>query len=143
MPRDPFEDMQREVERLFRDLVYNRHPAGHFAEQAWSPPTDLRVSADRASVVLELAGVPRESVSVRLRGRMLEIAGRRQPPAGPDGSHYHRAEIYFGEFRRVVELPWDADPDSVSALYRDGMLEIVVSAVPAPRRLDVPVRGDE
>jgi HSP20 family protein len=135
--------MQREVERLFRDLVYNRHPSGHFAEQAWSPPTDLRVSAECASVVLELAGVPRESVNVRLRGRMLEISGRRHPPGGPKGSHYHRAEIYFGDFHRVVELPWDADPDSVTARFRDGLLEITVKAVPAPRRTDVPVRGDE
>ena len=54
--------------------------------------------------------VPRESVRVRLRGNTLEVSGRRVPPIEPSGHHYHRAEIYFGSFRRVVELPWQ-NPD--------------------------------
>ena len=139
-PSDPLENIQREVERLFHDLVYHRHPSAHFAEQPWVPSADLVVSERTARVIVELAGVPRESVRVRLRGRLLEVSGRRMPPQEPAGAHYHRAEIYFGEFSRVVELPWEADEASVSATYRDGMLEIRLRAVPAPRPTDVPVR---
>ena len=139
-PSDPLENIQREVERLFHDLVYHRHPAAHFAEQPWVPPADLVVSEKTARVILELAGVPRENVRVRLRGRVLEVSGRRMPPQEPAGAHYHRAEIYFGDFSRVVELPWDADESSVSATYRDGMLEIRLRAVPVPTTTDVPVR---
>jgi HSP20 family protein len=121
--------MQREIERLWRDLVYHRHPAAHFADQPWSPPADVVVSQTSARVIVELAGVPREQVTVRLRGNVLEISGRRNPPHEASGAHYHRAEIYFGEFRRVVELPWVADEDRVTALYRDGMLEIRLRAL--------------
>ena len=110
---DPLENLQREVERLFHDLVYRRHPASHFGEPRWSPPADLVVSADAARVILELAGVPRERVRVTLRGRTLEITGRRETPVEPGGAHYHRAEIFFGDFRRALELPWDADPGSI------------------------------
>ena len=138
-PSDPLENIQREVERLFHDLVY-RHPSAHFAEQPWVPPADLVVSERTARVIVELAGVPRENVRVRLRGHLLEVSGRRTPPQEPAGAHYHRAEIYFGEFSRVVELPWEAEEASVSATYRDGMLEIRLRAVPAPRPTDVPVR---
>lgn len=141
-PNDPLENLQREVERLFHDLVYHRHPAAHFAEQPWLPPTDLVVSEKSARVIVELAGVPRENVHVRLRGRALEITGRRVPPQEPAGTSYHRAEIYFGEFTRVVELPWEADADSVTATYRDGMLEIRMMASVAPRPTDVPVREE-
>lgn len=129
---DPVESLQREVERLFRGLVYSRHPSCHFVESAWSPPADLVVSGQSARVIVELAGVPHENVRVRLLGRVLEITGRRQPPPSPTGTHYHRAEIYFGEFRRTVELPWEADDGKVDARYRDGMLEIQL--VPAPVR---------
>ena len=139
-PSDPLENIQREVERLFHDLVYHRHPSAHFAEQPWVPPADLVVSEQTARVIVELAGVPRENVRVRLRGHLLEVSGRRMPPQEPAGAHYHRAEIYFGEFSRVVELPWEAEEASVSATYRDGMLEIRLRAVPAPRPTDVPVR---
>ena len=139
-PSEPLENLQREVERLFHDLVYRRHPSAHFAEQPWLPPADLVVSESSARVILELAGVPRGNVRVRMRGRVLEVSGRRMPPQEPAGAHYHRAEIYFGEFTRVIELPWEADEGSVSATYRDGMLEIHLQPSPAPRHTDVPIR---
>ena len=67
-PVDPFEIAQREVERLWRDLVYHRLPSSHFSEQPWAPPTDVVVNDTSARVIVELAGVPRDNVHVRLRG---------------------------------------------------------------------------
>ncbi len=136
-PDDPIESLQREVERLFHSQVYRR--SSHFAEPSWSPAADLVVSRNSARVLIELAGVPRENVRVRLHGRALEVTGRRPAPERPAGAHYHRAEIFFGEFRRVIELPWDADPAKVQAYYRDGLLEIELRAAPAPARRDITI----
>jgi HSP20 family protein len=137
---DSLETLQREVERLFRDLVYHRHPTSHFSEPSWSPSADLVVSRRAARVMLELAGVPRESVKVTLNGRTLEVSGRRQPPQEPGGAHYHRAEIYFGDFRRVIELPWEADGNAVVARFRNGMLEIHLKPVPTTAATEIPVQ---
>lgn len=131
---DPIRQIQREVERIFRNLVYHRPLASHFCDPAWSPAADLVVSERSARVIVELAGVPRERIRVQLRGATLEISGRRNPPAPRSGNHYHRAEIWFGDFRRTVELPWVADENQVEARYRDGLLEIhLVAAAPAER----------
>jgi HSP20 family protein len=138
-PDETLEGLQREVERLFHDLVYHRHPASHFGEPSWSPPADLVVSPTAARVLLELAGVPREQVRVKLRGRTLEITGRREPPIEAQGSHYHRAEIYFGDFRRAIELPWDADEASIEARYREGLLEIELQRMPVPHGTEIPI----
>ena len=135
---DPREALQRNVERLLRNMVYHRHPATHFAEPTWEPAVDLVVSEHSARVNVDLAGVPRDDVRVRLHGRLLEISGHRQPPGELGGSHYHLAEILFGDFRRVVELPWEAEADRVDAVYRDGMLEIHLVPVPTARR-QIPV----
>jgi HSP20 family protein len=139
-PEDPIESIQREVERLFHDLVYHRHPATHFSEPAWQPPADLVVSRRSARVLLELAGVPRESVRVALRGRTLEVSGRRIPPQEPGDAHYHRAEIYFGEFKRTIELPWEADENTVEARHRNGMLEIHLKPVSAALPTEISIR---
>jgi len=128
-PDDPNETLQRELERLFHDLVYQRHPASHFSETAWEPSADVMVSPDEARVVLELAGVPREDLRVRLIGRKLEITGHRARVEGSSDARYHRAEIFFGEFRRVIELPWEVDSD-VRARFRDGLLEIQLRRAP-------------
>lgn len=131
MSQDSLEDLQRRVERIFHDLVYHRHPATHFGD-AWTPAADLVVSERQARVLIELAGVPREGVRVALRGRTLEITGRRTPRAEDPNALYHRAEIFFGDFRRTIELPWEADERSVDARYRDGMLEIHVRRAAGP-----------
>jgi len=141
-PHHPLESLQREVERLFHDLVYRRHPASHFAELRWSPAADVMVAKHTARVLFELAGVPKDSFKVRLRGSTLEVSGRRPNLQEPSGTHYHRAEIYFGDFRRVIELPWEADETKVEALYRDGMLEVRLRRA-APVRREVEVEGPE
>jgi HSP20 family protein len=144
-PDDPRLVLQRNVERLLRNLVYHRHPSSHFTEPAWAPPVDLVVSEDTARAIVELAGVPREQVRVRLQGRTLVISGRRQPPKELGGAHYHLAEILFGDFHRVVELPWEADPDRVEAQYRDGMLEIRLVSAPSHQQSQIEIehRGGE
>jgi HSP20 family protein len=142
-PKNPLENLQHEVERLFHDLVYRRHPASHFAEPRWSPAADLVVGERSARVIFELAGVPRESVKVLLRGSQLEVSGRRSPPQEPAGTHYHRAEIYFGDFRRRVELPWDADETQIEAVYREGMLEVRLQRAPEPERKEIEIDEPE
>jgi len=136
---ESFESLQRELQRLFHDLVYHRHPSSHFGEPTWSPPADLVVTESSASVILELAGVPRQNVRVRLHGNVLEITGRREPPHGASGAYYHRAEIYFGDFKRVIELPWLADENHVDAKYREGMLEIQLVRAPQPQHAEISI----
>jgi HSP20 family molecular chaperone IbpA len=132
---DTLEGLQRKVERLFHDLVYHRHPSSHFSEPSWAPAADLVVGPQGARVLIELAGVPRDQVRVTLRGRRMEVSGRREPPRETSvDAHYHQAEIYCGDFRRVIELPWDADDQTIEARYRDGLLEIQVKPVVASRR---------
>ena len=140
MSNDPFEIAQREIERLWRDLVYHRHPGTHFAEHPWVPPVDVVVSDDAARVIVELAGVPREAVKVRLRGRMLDISGRRMAPQEPRAARYHRAEIYFGDFRRSIELPWEADEKSIEAVFHEGMLEIRLHSAAKAAPTNIPVK---
>src|SRR5262249_46359392 len=81
----------------------------------------------------------REAVRVRLEGRTLIVSGRRTPPQEPHDAHYHRAEIYFGAFERALELPWEADPKGIEAIYRDGMLEIRIRAATNLATKDVAV----
>jgi len=142
-PKDPKSSYKSEAERLLLDLVYQRHPSCHFTETMWAPPADVVVSEHAARVIFELAGVPREQVRVSLKGNTLEVPGRRDPPRDPEVTHYHRAEIRFGDFHRVVELPWEADPDKVDARYRDGMLEINLVPAASSRRTDVPIEKRE
>ena len=52
---------------------------------------------------------------------------------------YYRRERFDGDFRRVITLPDDVDPERVDAKYRDGVLQITIQRREAaqPRQITV------
>jgi HSP20 family molecular chaperone IbpA len=48
-------------------------------------------------------------------------------------------EVRYGRVECTVRLPGPIDPDSVSARYRDGVLEISMKAPSGTKRIRVPV----
>jgi acyl-CoA synthetase (AMP-forming)/AMP-acid ligase II len=66
------------------------------------------------------------AVEINLDRGVLTIDGERKPslPAGDEKTTLHLNERFDGRFRRVVSLPDDIDPASVTADYRDGVLHV-------------------
>ncbi len=139
---DPFEQFQREVERLFHDLVYRRHPATHFADPNWQPAVDVVASESGALVRVELAGISRHDFQVTLQGNLMRVFGRRRPPRDLPPGNYHRAEIFYGPFQRIIELPWPADHDRIEAHYREGILEIHLTPTHIATATEVPIEEE-
>ena len=49
----------------------------------WRPPTDVYETADELIVVIELAGISEEDMTVTLFSDLLVVEGRRDQPASP------------------------------------------------------------
>jgi HSP20 family protein len=137
--RDPIERFQREVERLFHDLVYRRHPSSHFGQAPWQPPVDVMATEQRACVRVELPGVSSKDFGLSLNANVLRVRGVRRAPRDLPDADYHRAEIFYGPFERLVELPWRADPDHIEARYKDGLLEIQLVPLPEAAPSDISI----
>jgi HSP20 family protein len=58
-----------------------------------------------------------------MQQNLLLVSGNRELPI-TEKATYFRQERFEGEFRRVVTLPEDIDPERVEAKYRDGILQI-------------------
>ncbi|KMY85492.1 Molecular chaperone (small heat shock protein) [Candidatus Paraburkholderia calva] len=56
----------------------------------------------------------------------LTISGERRAQVPAEGSRTYAAERFTGAFRRVIELPRNADADKVEARYENGLLTITV-----------------
>jgi HSP20 family molecular chaperone IbpA len=93
------------------------------AYRPFNPPTDVMELADKIVVLVEVAGIRTEELKITLTSQQLVITGLRERPqhAAPA---YHQVEIYFGEFRVDVALPWPVDSEAVSANYDDGFLKV-------------------
>lgn len=123
------ERIQRQVDRLFERVL----GGGDFSAAAlsgdgsWQPAIDVVETPEAFLVYAELPGVRREDIHLEVRGRQLELSGRRDRVEGE--ATFRRLERAYGSFRRNVLLGGDVDADAVTATFRQGVLEITL-----PRR---------
>jgi HSP20 family protein len=122
-----FERMRREIDELFGD-VFER--SGLTSTRGFSPRVDVYYTGQppTAIVMVDLAGVEVEGVSLEIHGRQLTIAGLRRQQES-EGRLYQQIEIPHGPFRRVVELGADVQADSARATYEDGILRVQIPLV--------------
>lgn len=94
------------------------HEAG-----GWTPPTDVVESAKGLFVRMEVAGVARADLCIRLEGRALMVEGTRPSPCRA-GLRFRQMEMEYGPFRRVVPLPFPVAGNRAVADLKAGVLEI-------------------
>lgn len=92
---------------------------------AWRPPTDIYEALNEIIVVIELAGVREEDLSVTLFSDLLVVEGRREQPE-IDMHACHQLGIKYGPFRSEVAIHAPVDSGGVEVEYHNGLLKIVL-----------------
>jgi HSP20 family protein len=98
---------------------------GHSA-MVWRPPTDIYETQDKIIVVIELAGVTEEHMTVTLFSDLLVVEGTREQPALDDMNACHQLGIKYGDFRAEIVLHASVDHDQVEAEYKNGLLTVTL-----------------
>jgi HSP20 family protein len=120
---DEFRRLETEMDQLFGRPGF---PAGIRAVRRGTfPPINVGSTPDRVDVYLFAAGLDPKSLELSIQQNVLSVSGSRKVEFNEDAVYYRR-ERFDGEFRRVITLPDDVDPDRVDAKYRDGVLQITV-----------------
>ena len=102
------------------------------------PPINVGATPERVDVYLFAAGLDPKSLDISIQKNLLAVSGDRKVPVD-ESADYYRQERFDGEFRRVITLPDDVDPDRVDAKYRDGVLQITVQRREAARPRQITV----
>lgn len=137
-PRDLF----AEFDRLQRDFsqLYDFSPSIRGAGRYAYPALNVGNTPNSVEVYAFAPGLDPDKIDVRLDRGVLSIAGERaaDQPASEQAT-LHIDERFAGRFRRVVSLPDDANPNAVSATYRDGVLHISIRRLESatPRRINI------
>jgi HSP20 family protein len=85
---------------------------------------DVFECGENIVIVVELAGVERDDVSVTFEDGRLHITGTRKDEAPYKSRKYCQMEISYNEFERVVYLPEDIDVDRITAKLNNGFVII-------------------
>lgn len=107
----------------------------------WLPLVDIRESAESYHIDVEVPAVASEDLSVTVAEGVLNVSGERRSSAVDDDNRAHRTERRYGRFERSFSLPEDADPESISAESRDGVLYLsIAKRVPeVAKKIDVKI----
>jgi len=102
------------------------------------PNTDIYETKDALTVILEMPGVEKSNVDVRVEGGILNIQGRL------DLSKYQGlqplyTEYNVGHYARNFELSSKIDHNKIGAELKDGVLTLTLPKVEEakPRRIEV------
>lgn len=129
--------LQEQVDELFGDRTYSSGglrslPRGSF------PAVNIGHTPERVDVYLFAPGIDPKALDISIQQNLLTVTGTREIPTEEQATYY-RQERFSGEFRRVIALPEDIDPDRVHAKYRDGVVQIGVERREAarPRQIEI------
>ena len=126
----PFSNLTRQASKLMEQF----QKGFYYPSECWTPSVNLYETATAYVVCVDLAGVDKEKIDVEVVDHRLKLRGAREVPSyGPIGSpdphekvRVHLMEIDHGAFTREVEIPTDADRQSITATYRNGLLWIEI-----------------
>lgn len=143
---NPFREMEDMQERILRAM--NRtslRPSGDARQPAvaavWAPAVDISEDADGYLIKAELPEVAKEEVKVTVESGVLTVSGERKLEREETDRKYHRIERSYGSFSRSFAMPEDADPDHVTAEFKEGLLQVRLpkSAASKPKQIEVSV----
>ena len=137
-------DVFAELDRLQREVqeAFDLSPSIRGIGRGGFPAINIGGTPQSVEIYAFAPGLDPATMEVKLDRGLLSIAGERPaelPSENDDRAAVHINERFSGRFRRVVSLPDDVDPDTVSADYRNGVLHIQVKRLESaePRRITV------
>jgi HSP20 family protein len=119
---DPFHYFQREMNRLWDDVMHGAGRAGQNGDA--SIMVNVSETSSEIKVTAELPGVGKDDVEVELNDEMLIIRGEKKHEHKEEEENFHYIERSFGTFQRSLRLPGAVDPDQVDAHFDNGVLTV-------------------
>ena len=115
------DDVDRLFERVFPEVFGGTSAMGQRLtfDEGLSPGLDVRETDSEVRVMAEMPGVEEKDLAVTLTNQVLTIRGERCSDTGESAAAHRRYE-------RMVTIDADIDPEKVSAVYRNGVLTVIL-----------------
>jgi HSP20 family protein len=137
-PWRPFENLRREIDRLFEDLdggLRSRFARPLFdvqsfwpREAGWgtSPAVDVAETDNAYEITAELPGLDEKDIEVKFADGVLIIKGEKQEEKEEKKKDYYLSERSFGSFQRSFQVPEGVDADKIEAGFKKGVLTVTL-----------------
>ena len=126
---DPFRDFETPRSPLSRFFGSHRRRETPAQDEAmtvaeWAPLVDIVEDDKEYLIKAELPEVKKEDVKINVAKDVLTLAGQRVMMKEEKDKKCHRIERAYGLFARSFTLPDDADPATIRAEFKEGLLKV-------------------
>lgn len=125
---DPKQELQVQQKREF-----GKNEEGTIPARVFMPTADIYETRDALKVVLEMPGVEKGNVDVRVEDGVLNVEGRLDLTKY-QGLHPLYTEYNIGHFSRSFRLSNKIDQEKIGAELKEGVLSLTLPKVRKPNR---------
>lgn len=129
---DPFQEMES-MQKMMNQMFHDSFSRGimqtgglHSRLLSYNPDIDIKDTGKEYLIKLDLPGIDKDKVNVKVENSQLTISGERkmENEETEEGGNVYRSERSFGSFTRSIPLPSDADSNQMTANSQNGVLTI-------------------
>ncbi|HAF16982.1 MAG: Hsp20/alpha crystallin family protein [Thermacetogeniaceae bacterium] len=122
----------RETINNFIEDLFTRFPTFSNTGE-WRPSIDLIDRGTEYVIRADLPGYAPENVTINVLENNVQISGQIKEEKDTTEGNFELRERSFGSFTRSIPLPVQIKPEEARARYRNGLLEITLPKVDAPK----------
>lgn len=138
--------MMEEMERMFENML----PSGfmrpfHFGRHSLGetlPHVDVIDRDENIVVRAALPGIKKKDLEVSATSHSLTIRGRSSYEDKYEKGEFYRKEIAYGNFLRTISLPAAVREDKISAVFKEGLLEVTLPKLESAKRHTIDIKGE-
>ncbi len=135
--------LSKEINQIFDNLVKYQTDSSFVDTGTWAPAVDIKEEKDRFLVTADIPGVNRQDIHISLENNLLTLHGERNLEQSQNKEGYSRIERMQGQFYRRFNLPQSADESKIDAIYKSGVLKIIIPKKEPLRGKKIEVKCEE
>jgi HSP20 family protein len=123
---EPFNDIRKSFD-LVNTIINSVAQQSQEQEMIdFRPKVNTREAEESYYIEVELPGVKKDKVDIKVDGNVLTISGERTIRDEVKDEDYHKIESLYGLFSRSFTLPEKVDIGNIQAEFENGILEVSI-----------------
>ncbi|HIP54883.1 MAG TPA: Hsp20/alpha crystallin family protein [Sulfurimonas autotrophica] len=91
------------------------------------PRTDIKDEKDKIVLQFDLAGVEKKNITLSIdENKVLTLAGEKRESQEEKSKNYVKKEIFYGKFKKVIQLPENIDENRLQTKFENGILTLTI-----------------
>lgn len=125
-PLNDIVSLRDAMDQLFQESFIRPNGMTGFAAGQIPAPVDLWETKDAYHLHVDLPGLTPDEIAINVTGDTVSLSGEQKPRTDVPAEGYLRQERRSGKFQRAFTLPVQIESNTVTATFKNGVLELVL-----------------